>query len=123
CAVIDQKEFSPPISAISIVDEYLEHSRIWFFHNDGVEEIYISSADWMARNLDYRIETAVSIRDQKLKEEIKHILKIKLGDNVKARWLDRDLSNQYVSSAGKRIRSQEAVYHYLKRLPIANRKG
>jgi polyphosphate kinase len=115
CAAIDQKEFVQPVTAISIVDEYLEHSRIWFFHNAGDEEIYISSADWMIRNLDYRIEVAVPIKDKAIKEELKHILKIKLSDNVKARWLDKELSNQYVSSAGKKIRSQIAIYHYLKR--------
>ena len=49
------------MTAISIVDEYLEHSRIWLFHNGGNEEIYISSADWIVRNLDYRIEVAVPI--------------------------------------------------------------
>lgn len=115
CAEIDQKEFVQPISAISIVDEYLEHSRIWLFHNNGEEEIYISSADWMVRNLDYRIEVAVPIRDKAIKDELKHILKIKLSDNVKARWLDRKLSNQYVSSAGKKkVRSQSAIYQYLK---------
>ena len=102
------------MTAISIVDEYLEHSRIWLFHNGGHEEIYISSADWMVRNLDYRIEVAVPIRDKAIKDELKHILKIKLSDNVKARWLDSELSNQYVSSAGKKIRSQLAIYHYLK---------
>jgi len=115
CAVIDQKEFAKPITAISIVDEYLEHSRIWLFHNDGDEEIFISSADWMVRNLDYRIEVAVPIRDEHIKAELKHILKIKLSDNVKARLLDKKLSNQFVASKGKKIRSQEAIYHYLKR--------
>ena len=116
CAEIDQKKFVQPMTAISIVDEYLEHSRIWLFHNGGNEEIYISSADWMVRNLDYRIEVAVPIRDKAIKDELKHILKIKLSDNVKARWLDKELSNQYVSSAGKKkVRSQLAIYHYLKR--------
>ena len=68
CAGIDQKDFEQPMTAISIVDEYLEHSRIWLFHNGGNEEIYISSADWMVRNLDYRIEVAVPIKDKAIKE-------------------------------------------------------
>ena len=102
CAEIDQKEFVQPMTAISIVDEYLEHSRIWLFHNGGDEEIYISSADWRIRNLDHRIEVAVPIKDKAIKNELKHILKIKLSDNVKARLLDKELSNQYVSSEGKR---------------------
>ena len=104
------------MTAISIVDQYLEHSRILLFHDKGCEDIYISSADWMARNLDHRIEVAVKIKDKAIKDELKHILAIKLGDNVKARWLDKELSNQYVSSAGKkRVRSQLAIYNYLKR--------
>ena len=80
------------------------------------EEIYISSADWMVRNLDYRIEVAVPILDKAIKDELKHILNIKLSDNVKARLLDKELSNHYVSSVGeKKVRSQLAIYHYLKR--------
>lgn len=114
CAEVDHKKFIHPMSAISIVDEYLEHGRVWLFHNGGKEEIYISSADWMIRNLDYRVEVAVPIKDKDLQEELKHILKIKLNDNVKARWLDKKLSNQYVSSTGKKVRSQLAIYHYLK---------
>ena len=115
CVKIDQQEFVQPMTAISIVDEYLEHSRIWLFHNAGDEDIYISSADWMIRNLDYRIEVAVPIRDKALKNELKHVLKIKLSDNVKARLLDNELSNQYVPSVGKKVHSQRAIYDYLKR--------
>lgn len=116
CAKTDQKEFLKPMTAISIVDQYLEHSRIWLFHHGGKEEIYLSSADWMKRNLDYRVEVAVPIRASALKNEIKHILQIKLSDNVKARGLDKALSNQYVPSAGKKkIRSQLAIYQFLKK--------
>lgn len=115
CADIDQKEFAQPIKAISIVDKFLEHSRIWFFSNGGDEKIYISSADWMVRNLDYRIEVAVPIMDEAIKEELKHILKINLSDNVKARWLDLKHYNQNVVAKGKKIRSQVAIYHYLRK--------
>lgn len=116
CGVVDQKRFAQPMTAISIVDEYLEHSRIWFFQNGGQEDIYIASADWMVRNLDFRIEVAVPIWDEEIKEELKHILKTKLGDNVKARLLDGELSNRYFTSGGKRkVRSQVAIYRYLKR--------
>ncbi len=114
CVDLDHSEWKQPMTAISIVDEYLEHSRIWLFYNGGNEDIYISSADWMERNLDDRIEVAVPILDHNLKNELKQILEIKLSDNVKARWLDKELSNQYVSSAGKKkVRSQLAIYHYL----------
>jgi polyphosphate kinase len=112
CPVIDQKKFIHPITAISIVDEYLEHSRIWLFHNGGNEKIYLSSSDWTVRNLDHRIEVAVPILDKGIQEELKTILNIKLSDNVKARRLDKDLSNQYVSSVGKKkVQSQLAIYH------------
>lgn len=115
CAVIDQKKFVHQIKAISIVDEYLEHGRIWLFHHRGEESIYISSADWMVRNLDYRIEVAVPILDKSIQEELKKILEIKLSDNVKARVLDRNLSNIYVHAGRKKkIRSQIAIYKYLK---------
>lgn len=114
CAVTDQKSFLEPMTAVSIVDEYLEHSRIWLFHNGGKEDIYISSADWMKRNLDYRIEVAVKISDESIKKELKHILELKLSDNVKARWLDNELSNQFVHTKGKKkVRSQQAIYRYL----------
>ena len=113
--IIDQKKFILPMTAISIVDEYLEHSRIWLFHNGGKEKMYISSADWTIRNLDHRIEVAVPILDKKLRKELKTVLNIKLSDNVKARWLDKDHSNQYVKSVGKKkVQSQLAIYHYLK---------
>lgn len=105
---------SPEMRAISIVDEFLEHARVWLFHHGGKEDMYLSSADWMVRNLDYRVEVAVPIKDEAIKKELKHILKIKWSDNVKARWLDRELSNEYVAGTGK-VRSQMAVYDYLKR--------
>lgn len=67
CAV-NQKEFKEKIKAISIVDEYLEHARVMYFYNKGAEDMYISSADWMTRNLDYRIEAAARITDKNLKK-------------------------------------------------------
>lgn len=100
-----------PLPAISIVDHFLEHSRIWFFHHGGQEKTYISSADWMLRNLNYRVEVAVPIRDNALKKELKDILHIKLNDNVKARMLD---SNEYVKGGKMKVRSQLAIYNYLK---------
>lgn len=115
CLEMNGKEAVNPMTAISIVDEYLEHSRIWLFHNNGEEEVYISSADWMIRNLDHRIEVAVPIWDKAIKDELKHVLSIKLSDNVKARLLDKKLSNQYATTPGKKVRSQIAIYHYLKR--------
>lgn len=121
CAVIDHKKFKLPITAVSIVDEYLEHARVLMFHNGGNEKIFISSADWMVRNLDHRVEAAVPINDPDIRNELKEIIHIQLRDNVKARILDKELRNNYVPSAGKkRVRSQIETYHYLHRKNITN---
>jgi len=116
-----KKQVSP--YAISIVDEYLEHARVLVFHNGGNVLVYISSADWMVRNLDHRVEAACPIVDNNLKKELLDILKIQLSDNVKARILDPEFINNYVSSPGKkRIRSQQEIYNYLvKKQPIKQR--
>lgn len=115
CAIVENLKFKKPIKAISIIDEYLEHARVMIFHNDGKEKVYISSADWMVRNLDHRVEAAVQVTDKDIIEELKDIISIQLSDNVKARWLDKELSNRYVSSANdeKKIRSQIEIYNYL----------
>lgn len=114
CANINQKKLHKNIFAISIVDEYLEHARVFIYHNGGKEKLMISSADWMVRNLDHRIEAAVPIKDPSLQQELKDIIHIQLRDNVKARILDAELSNNYVSSAGKKkVRSQVETYNYL----------
>lgn len=114
CAV-QQKKFKKPIHAISIVDEYLEHARVMYFYNKGSEDVYISSADWMTRNLDYRVEAAVKITAQELKQELIDLLQIQLKDNVKARILDNEMKNHYVKGSKKeKIRSQIEIYHYLK---------
>ncbi len=72
-----------------------------YFYNKGSEDLYISSADWMTRNLDYRIEAAAKITDKNLKKELKDILDIQLRDNVKARILDKKLSNEYIRNDKK----------------------
>jgi polyphosphate kinase len=113
CAV-NQKGFKQKIQAISIVDEYLEHARVMYFYNRGNEDIYISSADWMTRNLDYRIEAAAKITQKKLKKELMDILQIQLRDNVKARILDKKMQNKYVETSKTEIRSQVETYRYLR---------
>jgi polyphosphate kinase len=103
-----------PINAISIVDQYLEHARVMIFHNKGKEKVFISSADWMVRNLDHRIEVAVPILDVKIKKELIDIINIQLKDNQKARILDTDLNNNYVPSLRmKKVKSQVETHHYL----------
>lgn len=114
CAV-QQKKFKTQMHAISIVDEYLEHARVMYFYNKGSEDVYISSADWMTRNLDYRVEAAVKINSARLKQEIIDLLKIQLNDNVKARILDNEMKNKYVKHHKKdKVRSQIEIYKYLK---------
>ena len=114
CAV-EQKTFKKKIHAISIVDEYLEHARVMYFYNKGSEDIYISSADWMTRNLDYRIEAAAKITNKSLKKELKDLLELQLKGNVKARILDENLSNKYVKNDKKPFRSQIETYNFLKK--------
>mgnify|MGYP006275798543 CR=1 FL=1 len=106
---------SENIEAISIVDKYLEHSRIFYFYHGGKEKIYISSADWMVRNLDRRIEVTCPVYASDIKGELKKMLHIQLSDNVKARVLDEVQDNKYVLDKGKPVRAQEAYYYYLKR--------
>jgi polyphosphate kinase len=113
CLVVETPGFIKPVKAISIVDEYLEHARVWVFHNNGNEKVYISSADWMIRNLDHRVEASCPIFDESIKKELIDILNIQLKDNVKARILDSVLENEYVHTNGEHIRSQVETYNYL----------
>ncbi len=111
-----KKNLSENITAYSIVDRFLEHSRIFIFHHGGQEKVYLSSADWMERNLSFRIETAFPIYDPKLISEIKDILNIQRSDNVKARSLHYHHINQYLPNhSDLAIRSQHETYYYLKR--------
>ena len=113
CMFSQSKKFKQPVQAISIVDEYLEHARVWVFHNRGKEKVYISSADWMLRNLEHRVEVTCPIWNKEIKKELKDILNIQLQDNVKARILDNELCNEYVNTTKKKIRSQVETYDYL----------
>lgn len=115
CAV-NQKKFKRPIHAVSIVDEYLEHARVMYFYQGGKEITYISSADWMTRNLDHRVEAAIKVTAPQLKKQLKDMLDIQLKDNIKARLLDNDLRNHYVENDLSAFRSQIETYRYLKSL-------
>lgn len=116
CLVPGVKGLSEKIEAISIVDRFLEHSRVFIFSHGGREKIYLSSADWMVRNLSYRIETCFPILDAKLRREIKDFINIQLRDNVKSRLLDEDSNNDYFKNGSDMaIRSQVETYYYVKR--------
>ncbi|MBP2198676.1 polyphosphate kinase 1 [Pantoea cypripedii] len=118
CSLIpDLPGISENIRVISIVDRYLEHDRVYIFENGGDKKVYLSSADWMTRNIDYRIEVAVSILDPRLKERVLDIIAILFSDTVKARIVDKELSNRYVPRGNRRkVRSQLAIYDYIKKL-------
>ncbi|EKO3611029.1 polyphosphate kinase 1 [Vibrio metschnikovii] len=114
---------SDNISIISIVDRFLEHPRVLITHNDGDPLVYISSADWMTRNLDHRIEVTTPIRSPRLKQRIIDIINLQFTDTVKARVIDKEMSNRYVKRGNrKKIRSQLAIYDYLKRIEKETRK-
>jgi polyphosphate kinase len=108
------KGMSDNIEAISIVDRFLEHSRIFIFCNDGNEKYYIASGDWMYRNLDNRSEVAVPIYDKELQQELKTLITIQLRDNTKARVLNKTQNNKYVlQTNGHSVRAQEDTYRWI----------
>jgi len=117
CSLVTEIEgLSDNITAYSIVDKYLEHARVFIFANGGTEKIYITSADWMSRNLDSRSEVAVPILDADVKKQIKDIINIQLSGNTKVRILDKTQQNLYKKpKVGERkMRVQDEIYIYLK---------
>ena len=103
---------SENIHVRSIVGEFLEHSRIFYFKNDGMEEIYMGSADWMPRNLDRRVEIVFPVEDEDIKKEIIHILDLEFRDNVKAHILQPDGTYEKQDKRGKvLINSQIEFYN------------
>jgi len=120
CMFSENSKFLIPVKAISIIDEYLEHARVFIFQNGGKEKTYISSADWMVRNLDHRVEATCPVLDEVITQELKDILDIQLADNVKARWLDNGLQNNYVRDDREKVRSQIDIHNYLsqKAVPV-----
>ncbi|MDD3876536.1 MAG: polyphosphate kinase 1 [Bacteroidales bacterium] len=117
CVLVPGTEkYNKNIEAISIVDRFLEHSRIYYFYNGGDEQFFISSADFMTRNIDHRIEVTCPIYDENIKNELRDIIKIQLKDNVKARILGDVYCNQYkVIPQAKPFQSQLETYKYYKR--------
>ncbi len=119
CMFTESKKFKNYVQGISIIDEYLEHARLIIFENAGDAKVFISSADWMVRNIDHRIEVACPIIEKKIAQELIDIVNIQLSDNIKARVLDNDLSNQYVNPRNtKKIRSQIEIFNYLTKSSI-----
>jgi len=117
------KGVSENIKAIGIVDRFLEHTRFMIFCNGdtGNEQVFITSADIMPRNLDHRIEVTCPIFDKNLKRELMDIFEIQWSDNVKARILDEKQTNRFVESKKKPVQSQIAIYDYIKEKNLANK--
>jgi len=105
------KGLSDNIEAISIVDKFLEHSRVFIFCNAGDEKYFISSADWMTRNLDHRSEVAVPIYDKTIQLQLKKIIDTLWKDNTKARILGSKQNNEYRKQPGKKVRAQEEIFN------------
>lgn len=119
CLVPGIEGLSENIEAISIVDKFLEHPRVFIFENAGDPKVYISSADFMTRNLDQRVEVSCPIYDEDIKRELIDTFEISWSDNVKARNHCRGMENPYRKSKGPKIRSQFALYdYYLNKIEI-----
>jgi len=115
CLVPGVKGYSENIEVISIVDKYLEHSRVHIYCNDGNELVYLTSADFMTRNIDNRVEVGFPIYDDVLKKEIKEIINIQLSDNTKAREINIQNNNKYHKTKSEiPCRAQIDIYNYLK---------
>lgn len=115
CLLAGVKGISENIEAISIVDKYLEHARIYIFGNAGKEKMYMGSADMMTRNLDSRVEVVFPILKPYIAEELRALIDIQLKDNSKARILDEFQINEYKPTGIPKIRSQVEFYNYLKK--------
>lgn len=114
CLIPGVNGMSENIRVISVVDKFLEHPRVYIFENDGDPQMYISSADWMTRNIDNRVEVACPILDKDLQQELLDTFMISWKDNVKARLVNTKNQNVFVSNQEKAIRSQWATYAYFK---------
>ncbi len=115
CLIAGVKGYSENIEVISIVDKYLEHSRVHIYCNGGDELIYLTSADFMTRNIDTRVEVGFPIYDEQLKKEIRKIINIQLDDNTKSREINSHNTNKYHKTRSELPhRAQVDIYDYLK---------
>ena len=112
CLIPNQKNTHNNIELISIVDKFLEHTRMFIFCNNGKNKTYISSADWMTRNLDNRVEVTIPIEDEKISNQLNDIFSIYWNDNQKSRYVNSENNNEYRKNELGIIRSQSQVYNY-----------
>ncbi|QSX42594.1 polyphosphate kinase 1 [Shewanella cyperi] len=115
CSLVPQiPGISDNIEVYSIVDRFLEHSRVMLFHAGGENKLYLCSADWMSRNIDSRIEVSTPVYDDRLKQMVMDLLSLQFSDNTKARIINKEQSNPYRPRGNRRkVRSQLAIHHYL----------
>lgn len=117
CLIPGVQGMSENIEVISVVDKFLEHSRLYIFGDKDETKVFISSADWMTRNIYHRVEVTCPIYDQELKQEIIDTYAICWSDNVKARLVNAINENEYRKNDKPKVRSQIAIYdYYLKKL-------
>jgi polyphosphate kinase len=114
CLIPGIKGKSENIEIISIVDRFLEHTRMQIFHNNGDPLYFISSADWMERNMDQRIEVGTPIYDKSIQKELKSIFDIQWHDNVKARIIDKKQVNNY-KKKGEKDEQKRSQYELMER--------
>ncbi len=114
CLIPGVKGMSENIEVISVIDKFLEHTRLYIFCNDDKSKVYISSADFMTRNIENRVEVSCPIYDKDIKEELMDTFDICWNDNVKARILNESQSNAYKNTKEEKVRAQFATYKYLK---------
>jgi polyphosphate kinase len=122
CLVPGLPGISDKIEVISIVDRFLEHARVFIFHNSANELMYLSSADWMERNLSFRIETTFPVYDPAIRQEIRSLIDLQMNDNVKARIIDSANTNEYSRSGNDiPVRAQlETYFHFKRKLEMAS---
>ncbi|MCW8817357.1 MAG: polyphosphate kinase 1, partial [Ignavibacteriaceae bacterium] len=115
CLVPGIKDISENIEATSIVDRFLEHSRVYIFNNNGDIKYFLSSADCMKRNLSRRVEVAFPIHEKEVQQQLQKMIDIQWNDNIKARIIDKDQRNNYKEDENEqKIRSQYEIYNLLK---------
>jgi polyphosphate kinase len=113
CLVPGVENMSEHITVTRIVDRYLEHGRIFIFHNNGSNDMWLGSSDWMNRNIYRRIEVCFPVYDVAIKEEIMQMIQLQLNDNVQAVYIDSDLNNVAKPLNGEPVQSQQAIAQFL----------
>ena len=116
CLIPNKLGYSDNIEVKSVVDRYLEHSRVYVFENGGDKKVYISSADLMTRNIEKRVEVACPIYQDNLKKQVLDTLEITANDNVKTRLINSDMQNSFFRNSKSNIRSQWYTYTYFKKI-------